>query len=112
MSCDSCGSCKCPNVPTVSFNAMREQLFDVSEKRRMFRREHWPESDFIFLVDGSEFQVSRAPLNVIFKEGTLVSYIQHVDRCYGEINGRMRIGTYEFTPEDLVADDWVEVVPN
>lgn len=57
---------------------------------------------FIYLVPGSTFKVNRAPLNVIFPEGTDVEYLPHVD---------MRTRTGECVPwlasqTDLLAADW------
>ena len=57
---------------------------------------------FIYLVDGSEFQVNRAPLNKIYKEGTWVCYHPHID---------MKTATGDCVPwlasqTDILADDW------
>ena len=57
---------------------------------------------FLYLVDGSTFQVNRAPLNKIYPEGTIHSYRAHID---------MRTAQGDLVPwvasqSDLLADDW------
>ncbi len=61
--------------------------------------------DFIFLVPGSTFQVSRPPLNEIYDEGTEVTYHAHVDIRKGGI-----IMPYTPSQEDMAARDWIIVV--
>lgn len=61
---------------------------------------------FIFLVQGSTFQVNRAPLNQFYPEGTEIKYHAHVD---------MKTATGEIVPwlcsqTDMLAEDWVIVV--
>lgn len=69
----------------------------------LVRRSGWNgKGMFLLLVAGSKFVVNRAPLNVIFKEGTEVSYHAHVD---------MKTATGEIVPwlcsqSDLLATDW------
>ena len=63
---------------------MEEQDFGWALRRmregRCVRRSGWNgKGMFIFLVPGSTFQVNRAPLNVIFPEGTQIDYRPHVD---------------------------------
>lgn len=70
-------------------------------------REGWNgKGMFIFLVPGSTFEVSRAPLLGIYPAGTKVRYHAHVD---------MRTATGDVVPwlasqTDLLADDWVLVM--
>jgi hypothetical protein len=70
----------------------------------------------IFLVDGSQFPVSRAPLNKFFKEGTLIKYRSHVDAIYEVYEGQdptqvqAEVGVYRYTIEDNNATDWI-IVP-
>ena len=63
---------------------------------------------FLFLVQGSQFKVNRAPLLGIFDEGTEINYHAHID---------MRTATGEIVPwlasqTDMLAEDWVVVSPN
>ena len=33
---------------------------------------------FLYLVDGSEFEVNRAPLNQFYEDGTRIKYLPHI----------------------------------
>ncbi len=57
---------------------------------------------FVFLVDGSEFEVNRAPLNRIFETGTKVTYRSHIDMKYAD----GAIGVWSPSQGDLMAQDW------
>jgi hypothetical protein len=72
--------------------------------KRVGRRE-WKNARFVFLVQGSEFEVSRAPLNEFFAEGTKVTYRPHIDMCGADGS----IGTWSPSMVDIMADDWYEV---
>ena len=86
--------------------------FDFGSALRALRaggrvaREGWNGNDmFIYLVQGSEFEVNRAPLNQHLDEGTIVSYRSHID---------MKTAQGDFVPwvasqSDLLADDWYQV---
>lgn len=57
---------------------------------------------FIYLVPGSTFLVNRAPLNVIYPEGTEIKYLPHLD---------MRTADGSCVPwlasqTDILANDW------
>lgn len=57
---------------------------------------------FLFLVQGSTFEVNRAPLNEFYPEGTKVSYNPHIDM-------KAKDGTiFPWTPNqlDMLAEDW------
>jgi hypothetical protein len=60
---------------------------------------------FIFLVEGSEFKVSRAPLNKIYPEGTDIIYRPHIDMK--GVDGS--ISVWNPTNNDCLAEDWVIV---
>lgn len=77
----------------------------LKEGRRVGRRE-WKNARFVFLVQGSEFEVNRAPLNEFFDEGTRVTYRPHIDMCGADGS----IGTWAPSMVDLMNDDWYEVV--
>lgn len=90
----------------------RSKLFSFSEALERLKhgkcvaREGWNgRGMYLYLVEGSTFQVNRAPLNKHLPEGTIVSYRSHIDmKCVGG----------EFVPwtaatSDLIEEDWVEV---
>jgi hypothetical protein len=61
---------------------------------------------FLYLVPGSEFHVSRAPLLGIYPRGTLIKYHAHID---------MKTATGDCVPwlcsqTDMLAEDW-EILP-
>lgn len=66
-------------------------------------RHGWNGKDmFLFLVEGSTFQVNRAPLLGIYPEGTSITYRPHID---------MRTANGEIVPwiasqSDLLEIDW------
>ena len=68
------------------------------------RRRTWPSTRFIYKVDGSQFAVSRPPLDVIFPAGTIINYLPHIDVCENSKDAICR--TYEVTTADLFATDW------
>ena len=60
---------------------------------------------FVFLVQGSTFEVSRPPLNEFYSEGTEVTYHPHVDmRC---ADGSISVWLCSQT--DMLANDWAIV---
>lgn len=73
---------------------------------KLVAREGWNgKKMFLFLVNGSTFNVSRAPLLGIFPEGTQINYHAHID---------MRTADGTIVPwlasqTDLLSDDWVLV---
>lgn len=57
---------------------------------------------FVFLVNGSQFQVNRPPLLGIYPEGTTINYHAHID---------MRTADGTIVPwlcsqTDMLAEDW------
>lgn len=67
-------------------------------------REGWNgKGMFIFLVPGSQFQVSRPPLLGIFKEGTQISYHDHIDMKTAD----GKIVPWLASQSDLLSDDWI-----
>jgi hypothetical protein len=68
----------------------------------LLSRESWSPSEFVFLVPGSQFNVSRPPLLGIFKEGTAITYRPHIDKR--NVDGS--IGTWTPSNEDQLANDW------
>lgn len=67
------------------------------------KRSGWNGKDqFVFLVDGSKFQVNRPPLLGIFEEGTQIQYRPHIDMKYQDGS----VGVWLASMGDLMADDW------
>ena len=60
---------------------------------------------FVFLVYGSTFSVSRAPLLGIFPEGTEINYRPHID--IKNVDGS--ISTWVPSIGDVMAEDWAIV---
>lgn len=57
---------------------------------------------FVYLVDGSQFTVNRAPLNKIYPEGTEISYRPHIDLCAADGT----CGVWSISNLDALAEDW------
>lgn len=57
---------------------------------------------YVFMVNGSRFKVSRAPLNTMFEEGTEISYKPHLDMCHADDS----IGVWVPVLNDVLAEDW------
>lgn len=72
---------------------------------RKVAREIWT-TEFVYLVPGSKFTVNRAPLNAIYPEGTEVTYRPHID--FKAADGTC--GVWSPTMEDILAQDWLEVM--
>lgn len=60
---------------------------------------------FIYLVDGSHFQVNRAPLLGIYEEGTEIDYRPHVDMK--TVDGSCV--PWVCSQSDMLADDWMVI---
>ncbi len=70
---------------------------------RKVTRDGWNGKDmFVFLVQGSKFQVSRAPLNQFYPDGTEVEYRPHLDMRYADGT----IGVWLASQSDMLMDDW------
>ncbi len=57
---------------------------------------------FLFLVNGSTFQVNRAPLLGIYPEGTEINYRSHIDMKTADGS----IVPWVASQTDILADDW------
>lgn len=66
------------------------------------RRSAWEHRDFFYLVPGSTFAVSRAPLLGIYPEGTEINYQTHIDQR--KTNGEC--GVADINQADMLAEDW------
>jgi len=60
---------------------------------------------FVYLVPGSQFVVNRAPLNVIYPEGTEIHYRPHIDLCAADGT----CGVWSISNLDALSDDWMVV---
>ena len=60
---------------------------------------------FLFLVPGSRFQVSRAPLLGIYPEGTEIDYHAHIDMK----TAQGYVVPWLASQTDLLAEDWVVI---
>jgi hypothetical protein len=83
-----------------------EALDRIKEGQLMSRYGWNGKGMFIFLVPGSTFKVSRAPLNRIFPEGTSVNYHGHIDMK--TVDGE--IVPWLCSQTDMLAEDW-DVAP-
>ncbi len=57
---------------------------------------------FLFLVNGSSFEVNRAPLNKIYPEGTKVDYHAHIDMK----TAQGYVVPWTASQADVLAEDW------
>ncbi len=78
-----------------------EALYEIKAGQKM-RRRVWPTDRFVYLVLGSEFTVTRPPLNKLFTDGRTITYHSHID----EFNGESDAKVWHATNDDLLADDW------
>jgi hypothetical protein len=60
---------------------------------------------FVYLVDGSHFEVNRPPLLGIYPEGTAIDYRPHLDMKTADGS----CVPWVASQTDLLADDWQEV---
>lgn len=69
------------------------------------RRRNWKVGECIFLVPGSQFEVSRHPLDNVFELGTPINYNAHIDKasCGGFVE------VYTPTQVDMTNKDWMVI---
>lgn len=85
-----------------------DALNKIINEGKCFKRSSWPKDNFVFYVQGSEFIVSRAPLNTILPMDTKVKYSGHIDMYHGrDESGNCLISTWSPSSEDINANDWV-----
>lgn len=83
------------------------KALELLKAGKLVAREGWNgKGMFVYLVPGSNFTVSRAPLLGIFPEGTEIKYHAHID---------MRTADGQCVPwlasqTDILAEDWQEVL--
>lgn len=79
------------------------QAVEAMKSGSKVARTGWNGSDmFLFLVPGSHFTVSRAPLLGIYPEGTEIDYRPHVDMKTAQGD----VVPWVCSQSDLLADDW------
>lgn len=89
----------------LAYDSFSEALDHIKLGKRVTRNAEGWEDKYIFLVSGSTFAVSRAPLNEFFEEGTPITYHPHIDVKYP--NGT--VGVWSPTQEDILATDWYQL---
>lgn len=83
-----------------------EKALSLIKGHNRVGRLEWKNALFVFLVEGSKFQVNRAPLLGIFIEGTEVNYRPHIDM----VGADGTVGTWSPSMVDIMASDWYEVI--
>jgi len=79
---------------------------ELIKQGKKLAREGWNGANmFVCLVHGSEFEVNRAPLNVIYEMGTKIKYRPHIDLKAADGT----CGVWSISNADALADDWVVV---
>ena len=76
------------------------------KRGELWARDGWNgKGMFVFLVPGSQFQVSRPPLLGIFNEGTVIDYAPHLDMKLAD----GRVMTWTPAQIDLLSSDWKRI---
>lgn len=79
------------------------KALEMLKKGERLERTTWNgKGMFIFLVDGSKFNVNRPPLMGIFPEGTEINYNPHIDIC--TVDGS--IAVWQPSNGDMLSNDW------
>jgi hypothetical protein len=79
-----------------------EALIHLKSGKKVARQGWNGKGMFLFLVNGSTFQVSRPPLLGIYPEGTTINYHAHVDMKTAD----GMIVPWLCSQTDMLADDW------
>ena len=79
-----------------------EALIHLKSGKRVARQGWNGKGMFIFLVNGSTFQVNRPPLLGIYPEGTTINYHAHVDMKTAD----GMIVPWLCSQTDMLAEDW------
>ena len=79
------------------------QALDALKAGKKVARAGWNgKGMFLFLVPGSTFKVSRAPLLGIYPEGTEINYCPHIDMKTAD----EKIVPWLASQTDVLAEDW------
>jgi Protein of unknown function (DUF2829) len=87
-----------------------EALSNIKKGARMTRQGWNGKSQFVYLVNGSQFNVNREPLLGIYPEGTKINYHPHIDIKTVSSPESICCGVWFPTMGDLLAEDWHFVV--
>lgn len=79
-----------------------EALVEIKNGKKVSREGWNGKGMFVFLVPGSVFKVSRAPLLGIYPEGIEIKYHAHVDMKTAD----NQVVPWLVSQTDLLADDW------
>ena len=79
-----------------------QALVQIKNGRKVARKGWNGKEMFLFLVQGSTFQVNRPPLLGIYPEGTTISYRPHIDMK--TVNGE--VVPWVASQSDLLENDW------
>ena len=79
-----------------------DALIEIKMGKKLARSGWNGKSMFIFLVDGSTFQVNRAPLLNFYPEGTIINYHAHIDMKTADNH----IVPWLCSQTDMLANDW------
>ena len=79
-----------------------EALIHLKSGKKVARQGWNGKGMFIFLVNGSTFQVNRPPLLGIYPEGTTINYHAHVDMKTTD----GMIVPWLCSQTDMLAEDW------
>lgn len=79
------------------------QALDALKNGNKVSRDGWNgKGMFLFLVQGSTFEVNRAPLLGIYPAGTVINYCPHIDMKTAD----NKIVPWLASQTDVLAEDW------
>jgi hypothetical protein len=82
-----------------------EALANMKARCTMARKGWNGKEQFVYYVEGSRFIVNRKPLNMVYPEGTEITYRPHLDmRAADGV-----CGPWSPTQADLLSNDWFVV---
>lgn len=93
---------KCKEEESGHNYSFSEALEMIEDGETLSRRGWNGKNMFVFLVKGSTFEVNRAPLNLMFTEGTKITYRPHIDMKAADGT----IGVWNPSQDDLLSKDW------
>lgn len=87
----------------ITFGLTFGQALEFLKAGHKLAREGWNGKDmFVYLVEGSVFQVNRKPLLGIYPEGTTINYLPHIDMKMADGS----IMTWNAAQIDMLGEDW------
>lgn len=79
-----------------------EALQLIKQGKKLARSNWNGKGMFVYLVNGSEFEVNRAHLNAIFEMGAKITYRPHIDLKADDGT----CGVWSISNNDALAEDW------